>query len=252
MPAAMILAAGRGERMRPLSDTTPKPLLEAGGVPLIVHQIRALAAGGFTTIAINASHLADRLVEALGDGARYGVSIRWSREDEPLETAGGIATAMPLLPEGPVAIVSADIWTRYPYGRLVPVAERMARDASAPRVHLVMVPNPPYHAEGDFSLDAAAAARAGAAPLRRHAIEPTADGIGNFTYGNIGVYDTALFRELPRGVKLKLLPSLLDWIDAGRASGEVYAGPWENVGTPEDLARLDAALRRGTYEGEAR
>ena len=125
MPAsltAMILAAGRGERMRPLSDATPKPLLPVGGVPLIVRQVRALAAAGVTDVVINTSHLADRLVEALGDGHAHGVAIRWSREPEPLEAAGGIATAMPLLPAGPVLVVSGDLWTAYDYAQLLPTA----------------------------------------------------------------------------------------------------------------------------------
>jgi N-acetyl-alpha-D-muramate 1-phosphate uridylyltransferase len=250
MFGAMILAAGRGERMRPLSDAAPKPLLEVGGEPLIVHQLRALARAGFSTIAINVSHLGDKLVGAIGDGSRWGVSIHWSREPEPLETAGGIATAMPSLPSGPVVIVSGDIWTRYDYARLLPVARRIASDASQPPVHLVMVPNPPYHRAGDFSLDAAALDEGGSTRLHLHAIEPTADGRRNFTYGNIGVYDTALFRELPRGVKLKLLPYLVNWIAAGRVSAEVFSGPWENVGTPDDLARLDAALRRAAVQGD--
>ena len=147
---AMILAAGRGERMRPLSDACPKPLLEAGGKPLIVWQIEALARAGLRRIVINAAHLADDLVARLGDGRALGVSLAWSIEPEALETAGGIATALPLLPPGPAVIVSADIWSTFDYATLLPRAAAMARDDTAPRVHLVMVPNPAYHPAGRF------------------------------------------------------------------------------------------------------
>lgn len=223
----MILAAGRGERMRPLTDTTPKPLLVAGGKPLIAWQIESLARAGFREIVINAAHLADVLIEAVGDGSRYGVRIRWSREPAPLEPAGGIATAMPLCPEGPLLVVAGDVYTRFDYASLRPRADAMTLDRGSPRVHLVMVPNPPYHPDGDFSL-------AGGRIQR--------DGPSRVTFGSIAVYDTALFRELPRGVKLKLLPLLLDWIGADRVSGERHDGDWENVGTPDDLKRLQAAL----------
>ena len=223
---AMILAAGRGERMRPLSDVTPKPLLPVGGKPLIAWQIEALARAGFRDIVVNVAHRAERMLEVIGDGAAFGVRIAWSREGEPLETAGGIATASPLLAPGPALIVSGDIWTRFDYATLVPCMTALATDASR-RAHLVMVPNPPYHADGDFAL---AGGR-----LRL-------DGAPRLTFGNIGVYDTALFRELPRGVKLKMLPLYQDWIGRGLVTGERYDGPWANVGTPADLAALDAIL----------
>ena len=222
----MILAAGRGERMRPLSDVTPKPLLTVGGKPLIAWQIEALARAGFRDIVVNVAHRAERMLEAIGDGATFGVRIAWSREAEPLETAGGIATASPLLAPGPALIVSGDIWTRFDYATLVPCMTALATDASR-RAHLVMVGNPPYHPDGDFAL---AGER-----LRL-------DGAPRLTFGNIGVYDTALFRELPRGVKLKMLPLYQDWIGRGIVTGERYDGPWANVGTPADLAALDAAL----------
>lgn len=247
---AMILAAGRGERMRPLSDSTPKPLLEAGGKPLVVHQIEALARAGHREIAINASHLASRLVDALGDGGAFGVRLHWSIEAEPLETAGGIATAFPLFADRPIVIVSGDIWSAYDYTRLAPRIAAIAARADATRVHLVMVPNPPYHPQGDFRLIGGASAGAGrlalpdAAPPEAPLVAPM------LTYGNIGVYDAALFAGLPRNARLRLLPLYREWIGAGAVSGECYAGPWANVGTPDDLATLQAALARtGTGAG---
>lgn len=234
---AMILAAGRGERMRPLSDACPKPLLPVGGKPLIVWQIDALRRAGFTEIVINAAHLAERLVAALGDGAALGVRIAWSIEPEPLETAGGIATALPLLPAGPALIVSGDIWSRYDCATLLPRMHAMAGDAAPPRVHLVLVPNPPYHPAGDFVLRDGRVA---------------ADGGPRCTYANIGIYDTALFRELQRGVRITLLPLYRQWIAAGLVSGERYDGPWANIGTPDELARLDAMLTGSNPKKDAR
>jgi N-acetyl-alpha-D-muramate 1-phosphate uridylyltransferase len=227
MFGAMILAAGRGERMRPLTDTTAKPLLRVAGRALIAWQVEALARGGFRDIVINASHHADQLVAALGDGAAFGARIRWSVEAEPLETAGGVATALPLLRPGPTLIVSGDIWTTFDYASLVPRAEAMARDALLPRVHLVMVPNPDYHPLGDFA-------------LRDGLLHPSGGPL--LTYGNIGLYDTALFGELARGTRIQMLPLYRAWIARGIASGERYDGPWANVGTPGDLAALDAKL----------
>jgi MurNAc alpha-1-phosphate uridylyltransferase len=228
MAAAMILAAGRGERMRPLSDATPKPLLEAGGKPLLVWQIEVLARAGYRDLVINVSHHADQFIARLGDGAALGVSIRWSREAEPLETAGGIVNALPLLPSGPLLVVSGDIWSAFDCASLAPRRDAMARDA-VPRAHLVMVPNPPYYPQGDFRL---------AGELL------TLEGEPRLTFGNIALYHTALFAELPRGEKLKMLPLYHAWIRSGIASGERYDGPWFNVGTPAELAALNDYLSR--------
>jgi N-acetyl-alpha-D-muramate 1-phosphate uridylyltransferase len=229
---AMILAAGRGERMRPLSDTTPKPLLLAGGKPLIVWQVEALVRAGLTDIVVNASHRAGQLVDALGDGRAFGARIAWSREAEPLEVAGGIANALPLLPVGPAIVVSGDVWSAFDIAALIPRAQTMARDAAAPRAHLVMVPNPAYHPEGDFALSGNAI---------------TAGDTSTLTFGNIAIYDTALFADLERGVKHKMLPLFNAWIAKGIVSGERYDGPWANVGTPEDLAELDARVARAPH-----
>jgi MurNAc alpha-1-phosphate uridylyltransferase len=225
---AMILAAGRGERMRPLSDAVPKPLLEVGGQPLIVWQIRRLVAAGFVDLVVNVSHRAELIVEALGDGSRFGCAIRYSREPEPLEVAGGIATALPLLGPGIALIVSADLYTEYAYADLHERAAAMAGPKPS-RLHMIMVPNPAYHAGGDFALVDGRLAL---------------DGTDRRTYGNIGLYRTELFAELPRGAKLQILPLYRDWIARGWVSAELYSGPWANVGTTEELARLDQALRQ--------
>ncbi|MBN3724307.1 N-acetylmuramate alpha-1-phosphate uridylyltransferase MurU [Burkholderia sp. Ac-20379] len=234
LDTAMIFAAGRGERMRPLTDRCPKPLLEAGGKPLIVWQIERLAAAGFTTIVINHAWLGEQIEAALGDGSRWGVQLRYSPEGEALETAGGIAQAWPLL-EGPSPIfvaVSGDVFCEFDYGSLRERAAAMAA-LDAPGLHLVMVPNPAFHPAGDFALDAhgrLSLDAAGAEAIR-------------FTFGNIGLYDLRMFADLPRGKRRALTPYYRDTIAAGRASGELYEGIWENVGTPAQLADLDARLR---------
>jgi len=227
MAAAMILAAGRGERMRPLSDARPKPLLEAGGKALVVWQIERLVAAGFNRIVVNVAHLGSAIEQALGDGARYGASLRYSREPVPLEVAGGIATALPLLGDGVALVVSADVYAEYDYAGLRRRMQAMECTSGAPHLHMVMVPNPAYHPSGDFVLDAGTLAL---------------DQRPRLTFGNIALYRTALFRELPRGEKLKILPCYQDWIRRGWASGEIFTGRWANVGTPDELARLDALL----------
>jgi N-acetyl-alpha-D-muramate 1-phosphate uridylyltransferase len=225
--AAMILAAGRGERMRPLSDTRPKPLLEAGGKPLIVWQVERLVRAGFGDIVINVAHLAADIEAALGDGARFGATLRYSREPLPLEVAGGIATALPLLGNGVALIVSADLYADYDYAALRPRLAAIEATSGPPHLHMVMVPNPAYHPGGDFALDAGRLAL---------------DGVPQLTFGNIALYRSSLFRDLPRGEKLKILPLYRDWIGRGWASGELFTGLWANVGTRDELSRLETLL----------
>lgn len=225
---AMILAAGRGERMRPLSDATPKPLLEVGGKPLIVWQLERLVAAGCAEIVVNLAHRGEMIAAALGNGSRFGATVRYSREPEPLEVAGGIATALPLLGEEVVLVVSGDVYTDYDYTSLAARAAVMRATSTPPHLHLVMVPNPAYHLQGDFGLAEGML---------------TLDDPSRLTFGNVALYRTALFRELPRGEKRAMLPLYREWIGRSWASGEAYAGTWANVGTPEDLARLDRLLR---------
>ncbi|AIO33684.1 N-acetylmuramate alpha-1-phosphate uridylyltransferase MurU [Burkholderia pseudomultivorans] len=231
LTTAMIFAAGRGERMRPLTDTCPKPLLEAGGKPLIVWQIEGLARAGIDTIVINHAWLGAQIEAALGDGSRWGVRLLYSAEGEALETAGGIAQALPLLErDGRPTVfvaVSGDVFCAFDYRTLAPRAERMAA-LDAPAMHLVMVPNPPFHPAGDFAL------ADGRLSL---------DGAARVTFGNIGLYDTRMFRDLAPGTRRALTPYYRAAIEAGRASGELYEGIWENVGTPAQLGELDARLR---------
>jgi N-acetyl-alpha-D-muramate 1-phosphate uridylyltransferase len=228
---AMIFAAGRGERMRPLTDHTPKPLLEAGGKPLIVWQIERLAQAGFRAIVINHAWLGERLEAALGDGSRWGVQLRYSPEQEALETAGGIAQALPLLEDGAAGEiflgVAGDVYADFDYASLHAHARRLASQAG-PGMHLVMVPNPPFHPAGDFGLvDGIVSGDA----------EP------RLTFGSIALYDTRMFRALPRGTRRALTPYYRETIARGLASGELYDGLWDNVGTVAQLQALDERLR---------
>jgi MurNAc alpha-1-phosphate uridylyltransferase len=222
---AMILAAGRGERMRPLTDTTPKPLLEAGGRPLIAWTLDALARCGVSEVVVNHAHLGERIERALGEGAAWGVRIRYSREPEgALETAGGIAHALPLLGPAPFLLVNGDVYTDYPFASL------LARDlrSEGALAHLVLIDNPPHHPAGDFGLvDGRVTAEAGV----------------RYTYAGIGVYDPQLFAGIARGARCQLAPLLKIELARGRVSGEHYRGQWFDIGTPERLAALDRALR---------
>jgi MurNAc alpha-1-phosphate uridylyltransferase len=229
----MILAAGRGERMRPLTDHTPKPLLQAGGKPLIVWHIERLRAAGFTRIVINHAHLGQLIESALGNGAELGVSIDYSREASALETAGGIATALPLIESDVFTVVNGDIYCEYDFNRLAEPMTRLA--AGHDQAHLVLVDNPPHHPQGDFVLDAG----------RVHNTDSPLSALhSRLTFSGIGVYHRALFAHTPAGEKAPLAPLLRRAIDAGRVSGEHYAGRWEDVGTPARLNALDEELRQ--------
>jgi N-acetyl-alpha-D-muramate 1-phosphate uridylyltransferase len=226
-PTAMILAAGRGERMRPLSDATPKPLLSVGGKPLIVWQIERLVAAGFANLVINVAHLSAAIERTCGDGRAFGATIRYSREGEPLEVGGGIATALDLLDRDVTLVVSGDIYTGYDYASLMPRLTAMKTTREAPHAHMVMVPNPDYHRAGDFALVD------GRLSLGVHP---------QLTFGNIALYRSTLFEALPRGERIRMLPLFRDWIGHGWVSGERYDGVWANVGTPAELAELDGQL----------
>lgn len=215
----MVLAAGRGERMRPLTDHTPKPLLEAGGRPLITYHLAALARAGVREVVINHAHLGAQLEAALGDGAAFGLRIRYSPEETALETGGGIFRALPLLGPGPFLVVNGDVWTDLHLGHL-----RLADDDLA---HLVLVANPSHHPAGDFVLAGGRVVPEG--PVR-------------LTFSGIGVYRAALFEGCAPG-RFPLAPLLRAAIAAGRVSGELHSGRWTDVGTPERLAELDRALR---------
>lgn len=219
----MLLAAGRGERMRPLTDTTPKALLKAGGRRLVENLIARLAQAGFHDLVINHAYLGHMIEATLGDGERFGVRIRYSPEATALETAGGIAQALPLLGDTPFAAINADLHTEFSFARL---RHALRADDVA---HLVLVDNPPHHPLGDFALSDGRVRSAGKRML---------------TFGGIGVYSPAMFADVPRGARAQLAPLLRRAADAGRVSGEHFRGRWVDVGTPERLAALDAELGR--------
>jgi MurNAc alpha-1-phosphate uridylyltransferase len=214
---AMILAAGRGMRMRPLTDQTPKPLLQVAGKSLIAWQIERLVAAGIRNIVINHAYLGEQIVQALGDGAAWGAQIRYSAEspEAALETGGGIRYALPFLGEQPFLVVNADIWSEIDYRTLtLPVGAK---------AHLIMVPNPCQHPEGDFHLTPYGAV--------------TTEGNPRYTFSGVAVYQPALFRELPMG-SYPLAPILRQAADAGQVTGTYYAGYWSDIGTPQRLEAL--------------
>lgn len=223
---AMILAAGRGERMRPLTDACPKPLLQAGGKPLIVWHIERLRAAGFTDIAINHAHLGAMIEAALGDGSAFDVRLHYSPEAEALETAGGIRQALPLLGDAPFLVVNGDVFCDADLAALRQRGATLAADGDL--AHLLMVPNPEHHPGGDFRL----------ADGRVHR-----DGEPRLTFSGLGVYHPALFAGIVPGTRAALGPLLREAMDAGRVGGTPHAGYWLDVGTPARLAELDVRLR---------
>lgn len=227
---AMILAAGLGNRMRPLTLYTPKPLLEVGGKPLIVWHIEKLKKIGVTEIVINSAWLADKLISSLGDGSQFGVDIRWTREDEGLETAGGIINALPLLGTDPFILVNGDVWTTMNFEGLRHI--KLKDDLA----HLVLVDNPKQHPKGDFTL------------LDGRAFTFDQDVTGeNLTFSGLSVIHPKLFDGLEAG-KRPLAPLLKQAMHNQKISGEKLKGAWVDVGTPERLMELDLQIREGFYD----
>jgi N-acetyl-alpha-D-muramate 1-phosphate uridylyltransferase len=223
----MVLAAGRGERLRPLTDAVPKAMVVAGGKPLIAWHLERLCAAGYREAVINVSHLGERIVEHLGDGARYGLRVTYSREPEPLETAGGIAQARALLGEAPFLLVNADIYCEFDFAALrrVSLGTRL--------VHLVLVPNPQHRSGGDFTLDEGMIGNGAGA---------------RYTYAGIAVMSPALVAGVKPGEKAPLAPLLRAAAERRLASGELYRGVWQDVGTRERLAELEAHLASRSTE----
>lgn len=219
---AMILAAGRGERLRPLTDRLPKPLIEAGGKPLLAWHLERLARAGFDDIVINVSHLGWMIKQRFGSGAAFGVSIAWSREAAPLETAGGIAQARDLLGPAPFLLVNGDIWSDYDFSHM------HALQLEARLAHLVLVPNPPHAPRGDFSLHAGAVGN---------------EATPRYTYAGIALLSPRLVAGVAAGDNAPLAPLLRAAASRGESSGELFQGIWRDAGTAERLAELESLLR---------
>ena len=215
----MILCAGRGERMRPLTDSTPKPLLQVAGKPLVQYHIEKLAQAGVTDIVINHAWRGEQIEQTLGDGGQWGVSIQYSAESTALETAGGIIKALPLLGNKPFILVNGDVWSDYPFVQLLTFKPKAA--------HLVLVTNPPHHPQGDFAL-LGSLGECG---------QVAAQGDKKFTYSGISVINPALFAGLKVG-RLPLAPLLRDAMAVQQVTGELYQGDWIDVGTPQRLEAL--------------
>ena len=219
----MVLAAGRGERLRPLTDSIPKPLVEVAGQTLLGRHLQRLAQAGFTRAVINVSHLAEKIIARFGDGSRAGMRIDWSRESEPLETAGGIAQARALLGPEPFLLVNADIWCDYGFETL------RGFDLGKRLSHLVLVPNPPQHPAGDFSIENGVVGNA-ASP--------------RYTYAGIAVISPQLVAGVAAGQKAPLAPLWRAAAQRGEVTGELFKGHWSDVGTPERLCALEAGLKK--------
>ncbi len=227
---AMILAAGRGERMRPLTDTTPKPLLKVGGKPLIVWHIERLVAAGITELIINHAWLGTQIEQALADGSRYGARVVYSAEASALETAGGIAQALPFFGQQPFLVINADIWCDWNPAQTESIATSLTDQHKM--AWLLLVDNPPQHPDGDFQLSATGLVR-------------DKDQTGNnpaLTFAGIGIYRPAMFQDLPSGQPAALAPLLRQAMASGQILGSHHPGSWVDVGTPQRLAELDARL----------
>ncbi len=224
---AMILAAGEGRRMRPLTLETPKPLLGAGGKSLIEYHLLKLAGAGVKDVIVNVAYLGEKIIAALGDGERYGLDIHFSVETAPLETAGGILHALPRLGEQPFLLVNGDIWTDYDFSRLLQLP--MEKDCGA---HLVLVDNPPHNPAGDYSLS------------RRGSVRGKSAEAETYTFAGMSIIDPRLIDRYPKKRSKFPLKEVLDWAIARNAiTGEYYGGEWDDIGTPEKLASLGRRLQ---------
>ncbi len=219
---AIILAAGRGERLRPLTDVTPKPLLKVGGKYLIEYHLLSLYRAGFRDVVINIAWLGQQIIDALGNGEKYNLNLVYSNErNQALETGGGIYNALPLLGNAPFLVVNADVWTDYPFEKLY---EFPLQD----KAHLVLVDNPPHHEKGDFAI------------VDNRLVDASEN---LFTYSGLGVYSVDFFENNQAG-KFSLAPIIRDYISVYKISGELYKGCWVDVGTEQRLNKLDKELSR--------
>lgn len=220
---AMILAAGMGERMRPLTNQMPKPLLEVAGKPLIVWHLEKLAKANFKEVIINHAYLGEMIEAYLSDGSKWGLKITYSREGSPLETAGGIKKALSILGDQPFLVINADIYTDFDYSKI------KMRNLNDFKGHLVMVQNPKHHPDGDFV-------------LKNNQIE--LEGEGKLTFAGIAIYRPEIFNDISLEPVTKLAPILKKLIDARYIGGEIYQGLWFDIGTPERLMEVNFFLKR--------